>query len=370
MIIKYLRNLLAVLLCVSANNNFLISDNCISSKTVFIDTGVTDEDLISVALTGDIMLGTFFPDSTQLPKNEGKYLMRYITSYFLDADIVCGNLEGCLADTGGTIKSLRNPDSAYYFKMPIEYAQHLKEAGYDFLSLANNHIFDFGHYGKNLTKQKLDEVGIAYAGLIEKPWAVIEKQGVKYGFIAFAPNQGTLDIRKTDKAAQYVQELSLLVDIVIVSFHGGGEGSDFINVTREEEYYMGENRGNIYEFSHAMIDAGADIVFGHGPHLTRAAECYNKRIIFYSLGNFCTYGRVNKTGIAGIAPIAKVNLRKDGSFVDALIIPTRQIGKGIPVYDFKGAVIKELQRLSLEDFPESPLIISDDGYVSIPYQYE
>ena len=82
---------------------------------------------------------------------------------------------------------------------------------------------------------------------------------------------------KIEKAKDIVKELSKTCEIVIVSFHGGGEGANYQNVTRKTEYCYGENRGNVYEFSHAMIDAGADIIIGHGPHVPRAIEYIKKR---------------------------------------------------------------------------------------------
>ena len=117
-------------------------------------------------------------------------------------------------------------------------------------------------------------------------------------------------------------------DIVIVSFHGGAEGADYQNVTRETETFYGENRGNVYEFSHRMIDAGADIVFGHGPHVTRAIEVYKDRFIAYSLGNFCTYRRFNLTGPNGFAPLLRVKTDTFGKFVEADIIPVYQDNLG------------------------------------------
>lgn len=321
----------------------------------------TDSKTCCIALTGDIMMGSYFPDSTLLPRNDGHYLLRYVSSFFTDADIVCGNLEGVMADTGGTLKSLRYPDSAYYFKMPLHFAQHLKNAGYDFISLANNHVFDFGAYGKNMTKQALDEAGVHYAGLTECPFKIISKKNVNYGFIAFAPNSGTLNLKDSALCVNFVRELSHKCDVLIVSFHGGGEGTDFRNITREPEIYMGENRGNVYAFAHAMIDAGADVVFGHGPHLTRALELYGDRLIMYSLGNFCSYGRINRSGLAGLAPIIKVNTDHQGRFLSGEIIPVKHIKKGIPVYDHTYAVVKEIQKLTAEDFPETPLHIDDNG---------
>ena len=113
---------------------------------------------------------------------------------------------------------------------------------------------------------------------------------MKYGFAAFAPNNGTVSIHDLDEARRLVSQLDSVSDVVIVSFHGGAEGSKHQHVPRRNEIFYGEDRGNVYDFAHSMIDAGADIVFGHGPHVTRAVDIYKNRFIIYSLGNFCTYG--------------------------------------------------------------------------------
>ena len=125
-----------------------------------------------------------------------------------------------------------------------------------------------------------------------------------------APNNGTIDINDHKNAISLVQKLDSLCDIVIVSFHGGAEGANHTHITRNNEIFLGENRGNPYKFSRDVIDAGADIVFGHGPHVTRAIDIYKDRFIAYSLGNFATYGRFNLNGVSGIAPIVKVFVNK------------------------------------------------------------
>ena len=114
-----------------------------------------------------------------------------------------------------------------------------------------------------------------------------------------------------------IKELDKLCDIIIVSFHGGAEGQKYENVTRKQETYYGENRGNVYKFAHNAIDAGADIIFGHGPHVTRAIDLYKDRFIIYSLGNFCTYGRFNISGVYGISPIIELTVDNNGRFLNA-----------------------------------------------------
>ena len=184
-----------------------------------------------------------------------------------------------------------------------------------------------------------------------------------YGFCAFAPNTGTCDIRNISKAKQIVAELEEKADIVIVSFHGGAEGAKHQHVPKRTETYYGENRGNVHEFSHAVIDAGADIVFGHGPHVTRAIELYNDRFIIYSLGNFCTYGRFNLRGSAGIAPIIALEIDQDGAFISGRAIPIYQQKTHGPKIDPQNRAVLKLRELTTQDFPDTPLQIMDDGEI-------
>ena len=121
--------------------------------------------------------------------------------------------------------------------------------------------------------------------------------------------------------------LSDTCDVVIVSFHGGAEGADFQHVPKAMEIFHGENRGDVYNFAHTMIDNGADVVFGHGPHVTRAIEVYQDRFISYSMGNFCTYGRINLAGPNGLAPIVKINVDTTGRFLSGRIIPVTRHGR-------------------------------------------
>ncbi|MDD3635202.1 MAG: CapA family protein, partial [Bacteroidales bacterium] len=211
----------------------------------------------------------------------------------------------------------------------------------------------------------LDSVGIQYGGLLTHPTAVFEKNGLKIGFGAFAPNVDTCNINDIPGVKRIVEGLKSQCDIVIVSFHGGAEGANHAHVNRETEYFYGENRSNVYEFARHAIDAGADVVFGHGPHVTRAVDLYKGRFIAYSLGNFCTYGRFNLKGINGIAPIVKLYLEKNGKFVKGEIVPIIQPGNGGVVMDSQKQAIKAIQRLTIGDFPESQLNISNDGKITI-----
>ncbi len=340
----------------------------VQPDTIIADTlqpEVVEQKNITIIGVGDMMLGTNYPSKSYLPANGGKDLLSDCEELLVSADLTFGNLEGAILDSGGTAKRCNNPNLCYVFRSPESYIDHFVNAGFDVLSIANNHSGDFGPQGRKRTKEVLKAANIEYAGLAgTDEYAIFEKDGVKYGFCAFAPNRGTVDIRNTTKARQIVTKLAEQTDIVIVSFHGGAEGSKHQHMTRKTEYYYGENRGNVYNFAHAVVDAGADIVFGHGPHVTRAAELYKDRFIIYSLGNFCTYGRFNLRGEAGIAPIIELEVTTEGAFVSGRAIPIYQQKTHGPKIDSQKRAIKTLQRLIKADFPESVLEVDDDGNLS------
>jgi poly-gamma-glutamate capsule biosynthesis protein CapA/YwtB (metallophosphatase superfamily) len=322
-------------------------------------------ELLSIIGVGDIMMGSNYPSGESLPPDDGKFLFEDVKEILEDADITCGNLEGTLLDKGGIPKRCGDSTgrNCHSFRMPTRYAEHLKNAGFDFMNLANNHSGDMGPEGRESTYRTLEKNEISFAGTLDYPVAILEYDGINYGFAGFAPNNGTVSILNLDKASEIISDLKKKTDIVIVFFHGGAEGVSAQRVPRRNEMYLGENRGDVYEFAHAVIDAGADVVFGSGPHVTRAIELYKNRIIAYSLGNFCTYGKFGLSGATGIAPILKVFVNRKGEFVKGEITAIKQVRRGFTVMDEEKKVIKVMQELTKKDFPDGELIISDNGNV-------
>ncbi len=339
----------------------------LESKTSVLEDVEAEEEglkeIISVIGVGDIMLGTNYPSAAYLPPNDGRDILKPVKSILMDADLTFGNLEGVLLTGSGPVKKCSNPSICYAFKSPDHYAGYLKDAGFDVLSIANNHVGDFGDVGRKNTMKVLESTGIHYAGLLSKPYTVFTHNGVKYGFCAFAPNTGTASINDYESAKATIKHLNSVSDIVIVSFHGGAEGAQYRNINRKREIFLGENRGNPYEFARLAIDAGADIVFGHGPHVTRAIDLYKGRFIAYSLGNFATYGRFSLSGSSGVAPIIKVSVNRQGEFQGAEITSIVQPGKGGPVVDKEHKALKEIKALTRQDIPECPLDIRPDGKI-------
>lgn len=327
--------------------------------------GQAAPDTVSIIGVGDMMLGTDYPNAGYLPpNNDCAPLLSEVTGILKDADVTFGNLEGCFLNEGPVAKRCSDPSLCYAFRMPESYVGCFVENGFDVVSIANNHSRDFGQKGVETTERLLKENGIEYAGFTTCPQTIFEKDGITYGFAAFAPNTGTVSISDYTTARRIVGQLEEKCDIVIVSFHGGAEGSKHQHVPKKTEYFYGENRGNVYEFARVVIDAGADIVFGHGPHVTRAMDIYKDRFIAYSLGNFCTYARFNLSGANGLAPIVKVYTDKEGKFLKGQIYATRQLGQGGVKKDPNGLVISKVIELIKADMPETKLQVNTNGEIT------
>ena len=347
---------------------------------------------ITFAAVGDIMLGSTSINDTFLPPNDGRDILKPVTPILSSADITFGNLEGPMLDGGKSEKcadtsskasntdsnavpipsptpstSSAKPIRCFAFRVPTRYGQYLKDAGFDVLSLANNHASDFGDYGRESTRKTLDALGIKYAGSDRTRYstAYLDVKGVRIAVVGFAHNAIVPNVNEINAAKQLVAAAKKKVDVVIVSFHGGAEGEKAQNVPRQTEIFAGEKRGNLPLFAHSVIDAGADLVLGHGPHVLRGMEVYKGKLIAYSMGNFATYGMFNLKGPQGIAGIFQFTLDPEGNFVSGKIIPTRQEGRGGPVLDDTGTAIKQLRQLSLADFGNSSPKMTDDGTLTI-----
>jgi hypothetical protein len=319
---------------------------------------------LTITGVGDIMFGTLFPFPGFLPRNNNpRRLIENLIDTLRTSDITFGNLEGSFLNEGEPFKKCRDTTICYLFRMPENYSGLLASAGFNIISLANNHFTDFGWKAITRTRKLLDSLGIYYAGLKEHPWSIFKRDSIIYGFCAFSPTAGSIDLNDTSEAEAIVRMLAAECDIVIVSFHGGAEGADFQRVPKSHEIFYGEDRGDVYGFAHRMIDNGADIVFGHGPHVTRAIEVYKERFISYSLGNFCTYGRFNILGPNGYAPVIKLKVDRRGKFLTGRIIPVYQGLDGLVRIDSLCRAIIKIKELVSLDFGDSEADISDDGKI-------
>ncbi|MCF8380246.1 MAG: CapA family protein [Bacteroidales bacterium] len=317
---------------------------------------------IRIVAVGDVMPGTNYPSESYLPRSCSA-LFQPVKEIISKADVAIANLEGVFSSNGGTPKNCKDPKTCYVFRMPDEYASCIMDAGFDILGVANNHVNDFGLQGRKNTAALLDKLDIPFAGFADRTTVIYESNGLKIGFCAFAPHTGTVNMKDYEGAARLVSELKSKTDIVIVSFHGGAEGKDHQNLVKGDETFLGHNRGNTYLFAHKVVDAGADLVVGSGPHVVRAIEMYKGKLIAYSLGNFCTYQRFNLSGPNANAPLLEVELDENGKLLSSRIYSFLQLGEGGPVEDPENRAAKRIMELSRQDFPDQNLRINSGGQI-------
>ena len=311
--------------------------------------------VIRVFAVGDVMIGSTFPTSI-LPPNDALDYFDSVRPLLEGGDIVFGNLEGALTEGGispkcGDYKPGPGVKRCFAFRSPPRYAMRLRDAGFNALGVANNHSLDFGMKGLENTVSALDNVGIQPVG--GKRTAIFNVSGKRIAVAGFTWSRPTpyahhmLDI---PQAVLIVSGLKAENDIVIVSFHGGAEGTAALYLRNVNEEYLGESRGNSVRFSRAVIDAGADLVLGHGPHVPRAIEIYRGKLIVYSLGNFATYSMFNISGPSGMGFVLQAVISAEtGNILTFRTRSTGQLHPGIPVIDTENKTEKLLKKLS-EDF--------------------
>ncbi len=314
---------------------------------------------LTINAVGDVIPGTNYL-TYRLPQ-DWQYLYGGIQYQLQQADIVFGNFESTLTEVRNSPKGTGRAN-VFAFRTPPWYASVLKVAGFNVMSVANNHAFDFGDQGFIDTMANLEQEGIKAVGR-KGEIVYSEAKGLKLAFIAFSHLNQHNTVHDLDAAAALVQEAEQNADIVVVSFHAGKEGSDATATRNQTEYFLSENRGNVVQFSRTVVDNGADLVLGHGPHVPRALELYNNKLIAYSLGNFLGYRTLSTAGHLGTSLILTANLDGNGDFTSGRIVPVALDRNGVPYLDdhFKGVVL--VRSLTRQDFPDTPLTIDDEGYI-------
>ncbi|MEB3288822.1 MAG: CapA family protein [Leptolyngbya sp.] len=314
---------------------------------------------LTINAVGDVIPGTDYR-TYRLPQ-DWQYLFGSIAYQLQQADVVFGNFESTLTELPHSPKDTGR-DHVFAFRTPPWYASVLKVAGFDVMSVANNHAFDFGDQGFADTIANLELEGIKAVGR-KGDIVYTEAQGLKLAFVGFSHLSQHNTVQDLDAAAALVQEAEQNADIVVVSFHAGREGSDATVTRNQTEYFLSENRGNVVQFSRTVIDHGADLVLGHGPHVPRAIELYNNKLIAYSLGNFLGYRTLSTVGPLGTSLILTANLDSNGTFVSGRIVPVALDRNGVPYLDdyFNSVIL--IRNATRRDFPNTPLTIDDDGYI-------
>ena len=319
---------------------------------------------LTVAAAGDTMLGSDLKKGERgLAPGSGETILAATASIFSAVDVAFLNLEGTLADGIPSTKCGPTSTSCYAFRTPTRYTAALTAASIDVVSNANNHAMDLGIPGMESTLAALDAAGVAHASRYGDI-AMLERGGLKVAVVAAHSGSCCLNVNRLAEVQGAIVEADQEADIVIFSFHGGAEGGGARHVPGRTEIAWGERRGDVKALSRAAIDAGADLVVGHGPHVLRAMEVYRGRLIAYSMGNFVGYRQFGtRGGHGGTSAILEVELAENGVLRAARIHPMMLDREGKPNPDPEGAAFLSIQELSDEDFPESGIQIGADGVI-------
>jgi len=313
---------------------------------------------ISLAAVGDVMLGSWV--IPVLAEHGADYPFKKTYRYLETADVAIANLEAPFTEDTVAFEKKFN------FKVPPKYAMGLLSGGFDVVTLANNHIMDFGEGGLLSTIQTLDRIGIKHCGAgqdlheAHQP-AVIESKGKKIAFFGYSMTFPTEFYARKDSSGTAYPEPELMqhalevwenfVDFTVVSFHWSAEKRD---TPKDYQTY----------FAHLAIDSGADLILGHHPHVLQGIELYKNRLIAYSLGNFA-FGSYSKNAVDSI--ILKAYLNDDG-LQYAQCIPINVDNREIEFQPAllngkrKEAVLSNLSKLSL-DLNNGRNILDDSGII-------
>lgn len=339
-------------------------------------TVIQSAQTVTLSATGDIIMGDA-PGS--LPANGGRGFFSAVQGA-LAADFVMGNLEEPLTDDTGYSKCRPAPTptptsgqdatgGCHQFRAPPGYAAHLRAAGFHLLNQANNHGYDYGEAGYRNTQKALEQYGLLHTGAPGQI-TVATVKGVRIAVLGFSSYQWSNPLLDIARAKAVVARAAARADLVVVQVHMGAEGDGETHVRPGTEMFLGEDRGDPIRFSHAVVDAGADLVVGHGPHVLRGMEFYRGRLIAYSLGNFCGGGgTLNSAGNLGISGVLKVSLRPDGGWVDgSLVSTTFQGGGGLPRPDPRHRGAGLVRSVSAADFRATAARLTGTGQITPPGQ--
>lgn len=315
---------------------------------------------------GDVMTGSTWPTPVRSFDPWGQW--GEVPVLLAGATAAFANLEGALTDGGAPVK-LGRCIVCYSFRMPVSDAHLLARVGWTALSQANNHAGDFGLAAQTQGPRDLFAAGVASDGLRDAPVAPFSHNGHAWVLLAFAPNSNVRSLLDLAGARALIRAAAATGALVVVSMHAGGEGAGWERVRPGPETYLGENRGDPVAFAHAAVDAGAAVVYGHGPHVPRALEVYRGHLIAYSLGNGMTYGGIRREGASALSPLLEAMLDPtDGTFLSGRIHSFVQRGSLRPLErDPAQEAARRMAWLTEQDRPESPLCWSrDGGFVVLP----
>jgi hypothetical protein len=319
---------------------------------------------ITVCAGGDVMLGSDLDSTwlraaqritrstTLLPDPDT--LLAPVAPLVADADVVLLNVEGAIGEGPAARKCRKGSALCYAFRQPPaaagalrRLAPHARVAG----NVANNHAMDAGPAGFLATTRHLMDAGVHVVGADTLPALVPLPTGDTLAILGFSAFSAGPDARDVAGVARHVARAAAAHARVVVSLHMGAEGRGAQRTRDAPERFAGENRGNPVAVARAAVEAGADLVIGHGPHVLRAVEWRESSLVAYSLGNFVTFGPFSREPPLDRGAILCAVLDGEGRVRQADLRATRQRRPGLAFPDPQHAAHGLVDSLSRLDFP-------------------
>lgn len=335
---------------------------------------------VHVCAGGDVLLGNNLDSAwatrasqrlgwrvSPTPDPEG--LLDPLRPLVADADVILLNIEGAIGEGPASSKCGQFSRNCYAFRQPTSAATALAGLGDSAAvvgNVANNHAMDAGRLGFDATLRNLGLAGVFAAGADTLGTVVVTPRGDTVVVLGFSTAQAGPDPRQLAAVRRHVSRAASVHPRVIVTMHMGAEGVAAQRTPNESERYLGEDRGNSVAFARAAVDAGAVVVFGHGPHVMRAAEWYGGALILYSLGNLLTYGPFSLVEPLNRGGMACVSLDSVGAVTRAVLRSTRQEPPGLLRWDPTGRAAWLVDSLSRLDFPTTAAQLSGEAVILSP----
>ena len=310
---------------------------------------------VTLEWVGDIALST----QRGLPPGGVQRALAPVAPQLRGANLTLGNLEGTLSVGGASKCGGIGGGNCFAFQAPPSTARALAGLGFDVVNMANNHSLDYGASGRAQTISALNGARVAHTGLPGEI-TVLRLRGRRVAFVGFAPYASDANLLDIPGAQALVRRARRRASLVVVIIHAGAEGVSALHTPHGSEFFLGENRGNPRAFAHAVIDAGASLVVGSGPHVIRGVERYRGRMIAYSLGNFVGYHTLGGAGVLSDSAILRVTLGANGRVLAGRWISVLLHG-GLPRLDPGDASARLMAGLSRDDFPSDHFAMGPHG---------
>ncbi len=308
-------------------------------------SAVLSSTVITVGWVGDTTPGSMYG----MPPDGGRALFGSLPSLLRKPDLMMANLEGTYSTAGPSKCSGASAANCYAFQAPPSYAQALAWSGIGLVNIANNHSMDYLARGFAQTRAALKKVGVAYAGPPGRV-TIVRVRGLRVAVMGFSPYPWSAPLNDIPAAARLVRRAAAQANIVIVLMHAGAEGANETHTPHGSESAYGEDRGDVRAFSHAMIDAGADLVLGSGPHVIRGIERYKRHLIAYSLGNFAGWHNFGLGGNLSLSGLLTVKIDGTGRIRGGRWLSLYVGQPGVPGVDHSNTSAHLVSSLSASDF--------------------